>query len=299
MATNTVPSSDAYDVAENVHIWKNAQVWISDDEKAQVESNGTFGDGWLHVGMLAGGSSIGQERDADRSDIEGWGAQLIATDQKFKKDTRKFTALEDTKTTFELMYPNSEYNEGGTTVIMAPVDALKVVAFKTTDQHGKTYIEVTRTKANVYPSSMDKNDDGASQTEFTVDVRKDSKGALYELHVFDEDTAAEALTRIRFKDDAGTTVNAGGSASYGFNLAGATGGTFDVTVDGHTASNQAYNVTAYSLEGALKTAGASTASVAGSAASGFTITGVTGQPSVDASKLTGGDFPTTVTVTKK
>lgn len=187
------------DVEKNVNIWKNAEVLVSDEDQAQVEADGTFGADWLHVGMLAGGSSIGQERDADRNEVEGWGAQLITTEQKFKKDTRTFTALEDTETTFGLMYPNSQYNEGGVTIVMAPEDAKKIVAFRTVNQNGKTVIEVTRIKANVYPSNMDKNDDGASTVEFTVEVRKDAKNAMYERATFNED-ATDVIPEItRFK----------------------------------------------------------------------------------------------------
>lgn len=202
----TAPIESA-DIEQNVNIWKNAEVYIADDPSAQVEADGTFGADWMQVGMLAGGSSIGQERDADRNEIEGWGAQLITTEQKFKKDTRTFTALEETEVTFGLMYPNSEYNEGGVTIVLEPKDAKKLVAFRTVNQNGKVLVEVSRIPANIYPSSMDKNDDGASSTEFTVEVRKDSEGALYERAEFDEDATNVSPEITRFKsggDDAGS-----------------------------------------------------------------------------------------------
>lgn len=197
-------ADEKVDVEKNVNIWKNAEVYVSDNEDAQIEADGTFGDAWLQVGMLAGGSSIGQERDADRNEVEGWGAQLITTEQKFKKDTRTFTALEDTATTFGLLYPNSKYNEGGVTIVLAPEDAKKVIAFKTTNQHGKALIEVSRVPANIYPSSMDKNDDGASSTEFTAEVRKDADGALYERATFDEDATNVNPEITRFKQGGGS-----------------------------------------------------------------------------------------------
>lgn len=193
------------DVEKNVNIWKFAEVWISDKEDAKVEADGSFGDDWLHVGMLAGGSSIGQERDADRNEVEGWASTLITTEQKFKKDTRTFTALEDTETTFGLIYPNSEFNEGGPTIILAPEDAKKVIAFKTVNQHGMATIDVSRLPANIYPSSMDKNDDGASSTEFTAEIRKDSQGGLYERLVIEDNAEASgALDVTRFKTAGGT-----------------------------------------------------------------------------------------------
>lgn len=190
------------DVEKNVDIWKFAEVWISDNEDAKVNSDGTFDQDWLQVGMLAGGSSIGQERDADRNEVEGWASTLITTEQKFKKDTRTFTALENTEVTFGLMYPNSEYNDGGPTIILAPEDAKKVIAFKTVNQHDMATIEVSRLLANIYPSSMDKNDDGASSTEFTAEIRKDAEGGLYERLVIENNAdASGALDITRFKTD--------------------------------------------------------------------------------------------------
>lgn len=175
------------DVADRVHIWKNAEVYISivGADNPQAEADGTFGDDWLQVGILADGSSIGQERDADRTEIMGWSSQLIATDQKFKKDTRSFTTLEDNEVVWSLMWPNSEYPADGVpTVVLAPQDAQRHIGFRTTDQHGNVHVEVSRLEANIYPSSMDKADDGASTTEFTSEIRKDADGALYDKAVF-------------------------------------------------------------------------------------------------------------------
>lgn len=199
--TTPIPATD---VADNIHIWKNAEVYISavgvTDPKA--EADGTFGDDWLQVGMLADGSSIGQERDADRTEVLGWASQLIDSDQKFKKDTRTFTALEDNEVVWSLMWPNSAYpTPGKPTVVLAPQDAKRYVGFRTTDHHGNVHVQVTRLEASIYPSSMDKADDGASTTEFTVEVRKDRDGGLYDTAIFDGDTGEQiAPDVIRFKD---------------------------------------------------------------------------------------------------
>ena len=191
------------DVADRVHIWKNAEVYISivGAEDPKAEADGTFGDDWLQVGILADGSSIGQERDADRTEIMGWSSQLIATDQKFKKDTRSFSTLEDNEVVWSLMWPNSEYPVDGTpTVVLAPQDAQRHIGFRTTDQHGNVHVEVSRLEANIYPSSMDKADDGASTTEFTSEIRKDADGALYDKAVFSGTGVSVASPDvIRFK----------------------------------------------------------------------------------------------------
>lgn len=195
------------DVADRVHIWKNAEVYISivGATEPQAEADGTFGADWLQVGILADGSSIGQERDADRTEILGWSSQLIATDQKFKKDTRTFTALEDNEVVWSLMWPNSTFPKAGTpTVVLAPQDAQRYIGFRTTDQNGNVHVEVSRLEANIYPSAMDKADDGASTTEFTAEIRKDADGALYDKAVFSgTGVAVTAPDVIRFKTAGG------------------------------------------------------------------------------------------------
>lgn len=210
--TTPTPTAENRNIARNVNIWKSAAVYVSDEDDAVFNEDGTPTEDWMHVGILAGGSAIGQERDADRTEVEGWAAQLIDTDQRFKKDTRTMNALEDTKTTFGLMYPNSEYNEGGPTVVMVPEDARKVVAFKTINQHGKALIEITREKANIYPSNMDKSDEGASGTEFTIDVRADADNALYDRMEVDVDTTTTAPEVKRFKVGSGNGGDDNGGA---------------------------------------------------------------------------------------
>ena len=87
-----------------------------------------------------------------------------------------------------------------------------------------------------------------------------------------------------------------GVATGTFNLSGATGGTFTVSVGSKKTSDLAYNASSSAVQSALRSAGESGASVSGDATSGFTISGVSAKPTVDASKLTGGTFPKQVTV---
>ncbi|RAV34923.1 hypothetical protein [Corynebacterium heidelbergense] len=190
------------DAAKNVNIWKDARVWIADSETAKVGTNGEFGDDWVSVGVLAEGSSIGQEPETDRVEIKAFGGSLITTDQKFSKDVRTFTALEDNDTTFSLIWPNAYKSANGSFILRKPTDALKIVAFETTNQRGEKVVDVTRQKANVYPSSMEKSDDGASTVEFTVEVRADDKDTLYERHTFDGSAVPADVDFIRFEVDA-------------------------------------------------------------------------------------------------
>lgn len=163
-----------------IRIWKDAEVWISHELLATVNPDGTFGEDWAHTGLLNGGSEIGQEFDTNRVEVPSWGGKIRVTDQNFRKDTRTFSALDDNETTFGLIWPDSEFVETGSTVLRAPNDARVVVAFKTVDQYGRTVIDITRDLANVYPTAQAKSDEGASATEFTVEVLPDATDSLYD-----------------------------------------------------------------------------------------------------------------------
>lgn len=188
----TAPVGDSVR-SRNINLWKDAEVWVSDDSEATVAADGSFGDDWAFVGLLAEGSSVGREQDADRNDINSFGGKKQMTDIVFRKDTRTFDAIEDNETTYELLWPGSEYVENGVSVKMTPREAAsKVVAFKTVNSHGDVHIDISRRKADIYATAEDKSDDGAEAKSFTVDVMADDFDALYD--------------HLRIRND-GTTVN--------------------------------------------------------------------------------------------
>lgn len=96
----------------------------------------------------------------------------------------------------------------------------------------------------------------------------------------------------------GVSSSISAATAFTFSLDGATGGTFSVTVGSTTASGQAYDVSSSDLQAALRGAGADTAVVTGDATAGFTLTGLSAVPTVNASELTGGTWPKAVTVTQ-
>ena len=189
--TTPLPSDSVR--SRNVNLWKDAEVWVSDEDTATVAPDGTFGADWAFVGLLAEGSPIGREQDADRNDINSFGGKKQMTDVVFRKDTRTFDAIEDNATTYELLWPGSTYVENGVSVKMTPREAAsKVIAFKTVNSHGDVHIDISRRKADIYATSEEKPDEGAESRSFTVDVMADDFDALYD--------------HLRIRDD-GTTVN--------------------------------------------------------------------------------------------
>lgn len=93
-------------------------------------------------------------------------------------------------------------------------------------------------------------------------------------------------------------VNADTSTTaFRFDLAGATGGTFDIRVGARAASNLPPTITADTLETVLVSQGFTDASVEGDAGTGFTILGVTATPEVSGTNLIGTGWPKDVVVT--
>lgn len=110
-----------------------------------------------------------------------------------------------------------------------------------------------------------------------------------ELECFADEDNVKLYQFIDRKADGEETV--GDSASYKFTLAGATGGTYKISVGSKKTEDLQYNDSAETVKQKLVAAGEAKANVTGSASNGFTITGVTKKPTVDGSKLTGGTFP--------
>lgn len=197
------------DRSRNIDIWKDAEVYVTSNEDLKFPADGSDPqEGWEFVGLLNGGSTIGRESDINRTEVQSFGGVLQLTDVRFNKDTRTFTALESNEVTFSLIWPNSEYKTNEAGVLLAPEnDAERVIAFKTTNSHGDTEIQVSRRPAIIYPAAQDKNDEGATTTDFTVEVRKDDEGGLYDwIRVPAGESVAKIPEVIKFDTASGGSV---------------------------------------------------------------------------------------------
>lgn len=88
-------------------------------------------------------------------------------------------------------------------------------------------------------------------------------------------------------------------ATFAFALTGATGGTFDLQVGSYRASALPISTTSATLQSILRALGQPEAVVTGTdAVTGYTIKKTTAVPAVDASNVTGGSWPKTVTVAR-
>lgn len=188
----------------NINLWKDAEVWVSDDDEATVDPDGTFGEAWAFIGLLNEGSEIGSEKDEDRNDINSFGGKKQMTDIRFRKDVRTFDGIEDNAVTHEILWPGSAYEQNGVTVLATPdVNAEKVVAIKTVNSYGDVLIDISRRKAEIYATGNAKGDDGAEVTSYSADVVEDDFGQLYdrlrirqEGAVVNEDVAPIRITGV-------------------------------------------------------------------------------------------------------
>ena len=178
----------------NINLWKHAEVYTSTKDDPKVATDGTFDPAtWDFVGLLNDGAAIGQEPDITRNDVKSFGGVLQLKDNKFNKDVRTFTALEENEVTFSLMWPGSKFVENGKGTIKAPAEDAEVfIAFKTKNSFGDVYIDISRRTASVFASNRDKADTGASTSQFTADVKMDDKGFIYDfLRIKATDEVAE------------------------------------------------------------------------------------------------------------
>lgn len=170
------------DNARNINVWKDAEVYVSTEADPKVDADGTFDPAvWNFFGLLNEGTEIAQELDVERNDINSFGRKLQMKDVRFNKDTRTVTALEENETNFKILWPGSEFNPNGATVLMAPKNAARVyVAFKTVNSFGDILIDISRDRAFAFSAGAGKTDEGASTTEFTFEVPEDEDGGLYD-----------------------------------------------------------------------------------------------------------------------
>lgn len=189
--------------SRNINVWKDAEVYTSTDLTAQVNPDGTFDpEVWDFFGLLNTGSSIGQEMDVARNDVQSFGGKTQLKDVRFNKDTRTVTALEENETNFALLWPGSKWVQDGASVLMAPDTAAEViVAFKSVNTFGDVLIDISRRPALAYAPGAGINDEGASTTDYTFEVLEGDDGGLYDrLRIRNDGTVvAEDLTPIRIK----------------------------------------------------------------------------------------------------
>lgn len=114
---------------ENARLWTSADVYVGDDDATiPTDIFQPFNGDWDLVGLLdpAGGN---EEREEQVNDLFAFGGVLVQTARSQFKMSMTFTALEDSQTTFDLVYPGSTYGS----VIVVPQVVPRRIAFEFTD----------------------------------------------------------------------------------------------------------------------------------------------------------------------
>lgn len=160
--------------ADNVKIWTDADVLvytgpgspfeiISPATSANVPASITdlFNSTWAYVGMLKGDAGFAESREWSQTDIPAWGYGTVKVSNKDYKDTRKFTAIEDNDTTFDLIWPGSTDTD-----IVVPKPANRYLAFELTDDEGNKKRLITRKKSQVWAPNWNQVEGNVDGYEF-------------------------------------------------------------------------------------------------------------------------------------
>lgn len=135
-----------------------------------------------------------------------------------------------------------------------------------------------------------------STVEKTPDVHSASTKYNVTITCFKGPAEHNFAYAYELRDDGMVVLGGGGPQVKKVMLpAGVTGGTWSLTVDGHTANSIAHNAAAAAVQVAIRAAGATGVTVAGGVKAGYRITGGTAV-SANGAGLTGG-ASTTITVT--
>ena len=132
-------------------------------------------------------------------------------------------------------------------------------------------------------------------------VPQGSAAGLKAYVVVEDSDKKDGVTLLELNNPDGATPSPSpspipGQVGASFSLSGATGGTYTITVGANTTEALQYDADADAVQSALRAAGETAATVAGTTDSGFQLANLTVKPTVDGSQLTGGSFPGDVTV---
>ncbi|MFT9661158.1 hypothetical protein ACM0CQ_02765 [Mycobacteroides abscessus subsp. abscessus] len=173
--------------ADNVKLWPEANVYVFNGSTtfdpathlpATIADPFPAGTGsaplWTVAGMLNGDAGFEESREWDESDVKAWGYGVIKVASKDYKDERKWTALEDNKVTYDLLWPGST-----DTQIVVPKPALRYIAFELKDDEGRIERYISATKARHWAQNVNKKEGSVEGYEFTSRIFPKGDFSLY------------------------------------------------------------------------------------------------------------------------
>ncbi|WP_155292973.1 hypothetical protein [Rhodococcoides fascians] len=235
---------------DNVSVWEDAHVYVSDTKVLPASAESPVGPTWDEVGILDGKAGIDDQRKWTETKEYGWGTGLAAILRSEYEHTGTFDALEDNPVVDSLYEPGSTASD---VVVARP--AKKYVLLETIDQNGRVKRRITRKKAEIWAPGAKKTENAVAKKSFTMNY------------------FADGLKRIFHKQESTASIlNAVQTVTL---PAGTTGGTFTLTYQGVATTALSNTATAAAVRSALQALagiGAGNVDVTGSAGGPYTIT---------------------------
>lgn len=169
----------------NPRIWLNADVYtapVGTTAPTNVTSTWTsVSPLWLPLGLLSQDDGMTETRDQDVTDHYAWGNILVRTTKAKIKFSFQVTALEDTPTVFDLIYPGSvDVTTLGVTTRTVKVPTTNPRAF------GFEFVDGTVIKRRIIPtgeivdiSDISINDSDMAGYQFTINAYPSAAGVVW------------------------------------------------------------------------------------------------------------------------
>ncbi|PRQ10633.1 hypothetical protein C1Y63_10590 [Corynebacterium sp. 13CS0277] len=280
---------------ENIAPLADLLTYVSFADDPKIGKDGSFGNDWYALGIMPEDSKIGLTRSVEKNQIKGQGFGVVAVTTKPGELTGSVEILEHNKAVDMIAWPDTYEDDGVKIRVHSGKVARVHVAHVFEDENGAFRIYATREKAYAKMENLEQGADPAGRT-IDFDYMPDANRAVFDEYVIKpngEETTVD-FAQIRFVDAGEIVMNDAGT--YKASVAGATGGTWTLTVGGVSAKGLKHDAKATDIQAALRKAGDKDVEVTGDQATGFTVAKANGDVAVDASKLTGGGFPKDVAV---
>lgn len=166
---------------DNVKIWSDAHVWLSDAETRPTlptDVSEEFGTGWVEVGILDGEDGMPEERAQEESKFYGWNIGLVKVSSRNRELSRTFSPIEDNEVVRGLVWPGST-----ATKVPMPTPVMRWIAFETDDDFGARERLIATRRARLWVPANTINETDATKWEVQTQLFADGNGDVFDRQI--------------------------------------------------------------------------------------------------------------------
>lgn len=166
---------------DNVKIWSDAHVWLSDAETRPTLPTSTedpFATGWEEAGILDGEDGMPEERSQEESKFYGWGIGLIKVGGRNFELSRTFSPLEDNEVVRGLVWPGSTDSK-----LKLPKPVYRWIAFETDSDFGDTERLIATKRARLWVPNNNRTESDITKWEVQVSLFADGSGDVFDRQI--------------------------------------------------------------------------------------------------------------------